>query len=513
MALLACLFFQHVVAQNTNLSAGLVFDGEPYIAQNPVNSNHLVVAWMGFVFNSGSALTIKTKTSFDGGLTWSPTVAIPHVSEDYAAADPSLAIADNGDVLLCYIDHQEDPYGGGVYFRRSQDGGLTWGEAVLAIDIFADGEEYPIDRPWFGASADGQWIYLTSMPPSFVVAPNRPYLFQSFDGGATWTSFQYLDGEDGLVGNLVGRPMAAPAVGTDFAYTIYPSYVFGQNPLPTMIVSRQAMGSDQREYFQALSTNSTSTPGAAKMGYKLLVNPANEDQLTALFVAGDGTDLDIQIIDSYNAGASWTEPVRINDDPVGNDRMQDLVWADYDSDGDLCVAWRDRRNADSSGYEQPTEIFCAYRLADATDFSANFALTQESTPHNALLEQNGNDFMSLALQNDTLHAVWGSTTDGSLDIWYARRALGDLMPSVPQILASEQPSFHLIYTPEGVMVVADTNAPIDALVIHDLKGRLIEAFKTSQHQYKLNRKAMVSGVYVISATFGGTTQSIKAYFP
>jgi hypothetical protein len=468
---------------------------------------------MGFVFNSGTALTIKTKTSFDGGLTWSAAVAIPHVSETYAAADPSLAIAANGDVLLCYIDHQEEPYAGGVYFRRSQDGGLTWGEAVLAIDIFADGQEYPIDRPWFGASADGQWIYLTSMPPSFVVAPNRPYLFQSFDGGATWSSFQYVDGANGLVGSVVGRPMAAPAVGTDFAYTIYPSYVFGQNPLPTMIVSRQAMGSDEREYFQALSTNSTSTPGAAKMGYKMLVNPANEDHLSAVFVAGEGSDLDIRIIDSYNAGASWTEPVRINDDPVGNDRMQDLVWADYDSDGDLCVAWRDRRNADSSGYEQPTEIFGAYRLADGTGFSDNFAITQESTPHQALLEQNGNDFMSLVLQNDTLHAVWGSTTDGSLDIWYARRALGDLMPSVPQVIASEGASFHVTQQDDRVWMISDAHQKFDGLQVYDLKGRLIASFENSQMEYALDRAVLGSGVFVFSATFGGTVQSIKAYIP
>jgi hypothetical protein len=193
--------------------------------------------------------------------------------------------------------------------------------------------------------------------------------------------------------------------------------------------------------------------------------------------------------------------------------MQDLVWADYDSDGDLCVAWRDRRNADSSGYEQPTEIFGAYRLADGTGFSDNFAITQESTPHQALLEQNGNDFMSLVLQNDTLHAVWGSTTDGSLDIWYARRALGDLMPSVPQVIASEGASFHVTQQDDRVWMISDAHQKFDGLQVYDLKGRLIASFENSQMEYALDRAVLGSGVFVFSATFGGTVQSIKAYIP
>jgi hypothetical protein len=46
-------------SQNTNISNGIVFDGEPYLAINPNNSQHMVVAWMGFKLNQH--LVIKTK--------------------------------------------------------------------------------------------------------------------------------------------------------------------------------------------------------------------------------------------------------------------------------------------------------------------------------------------------------------------------------------------------------------------------------------------------------------------
>ncbi|HAP02215.1 MAG TPA: hypothetical protein DCQ93_09860, partial [Bacteroidetes bacterium] len=45
------------VAQDIDISNGNVFDGEPYIAVNPTNTQNMVIAWMGFVFNSGTGLT------------------------------------------------------------------------------------------------------------------------------------------------------------------------------------------------------------------------------------------------------------------------------------------------------------------------------------------------------------------------------------------------------------------------------------------------------------------------
>ena len=43
--------------QNQNISLGNVFDGEPYITINPNNSQHMVVAWMGYKF--GENVVIK----------------------------------------------------------------------------------------------------------------------------------------------------------------------------------------------------------------------------------------------------------------------------------------------------------------------------------------------------------------------------------------------------------------------------------------------------------------------
>ena len=75
------VLFQIATAQqaNTNISNGILFDGEPYLAINPANQQNLVVAWMGLNFSNGSyQIAIKTRASFDGGNSWSTTAFLPH---------------------------------------------------------------------------------------------------------------------------------------------------------------------------------------------------------------------------------------------------------------------------------------------------------------------------------------------------------------------------------------------------------------------------------------------------
>ena len=90
------------LGQNQNLSQGVLYDGEPYIAVNPSNPQHMVVAWLGY--KPFQYIVIKTRTTFDGGQSWSDSVNIPHTNPLYGSADPSLAFDNTGNVFLCYID-------------------------------------------------------------------------------------------------------------------------------------------------------------------------------------------------------------------------------------------------------------------------------------------------------------------------------------------------------------------------------------------------------------------------
>src|ERR1700734_246968 len=83
-----CLSFS-AFSQNINLSNSIYWDGECYLAVNPLNPKHLVTAWMYFS-TSNLKNAMATRTSFDGGKTWSPIQLQPHVYPKFTCADPSI---------------------------------------------------------------------------------------------------------------------------------------------------------------------------------------------------------------------------------------------------------------------------------------------------------------------------------------------------------------------------------------------------------------------------------------
>ncbi|NIQ30473.1 MAG: glycosyl hydrolase, partial [Acidobacteria bacterium] len=61
-------------------------------------------------------------------------------------------------------------------------------------------------------------------------------------------------------------------------------------------------------------------------------------------------DADIFISRSTDGGVSWSAPLRVNQDPVGNDRDQFFTWMSVDPvDGSVNVIYYDRRDGDGRG--------------------------------------------------------------------------------------------------------------------------------------------------------------------
>ena len=437
-----------VFSQDKNISNGLVFDGEPFLAVDPQNPQHMVVAWMGWKWLQ--KIVIKTRVSHDAGQSWSEAVALPHVSPSFTAADPSLTFDHEGNVFLVYVDYNKLADSGGVYIRKSADGGLNWGEAVQVIDMHADAGKKAIDRPWTSidrsaGSAQGT-IYITTMNAKGATAPFNPYLSRSTDAGQSWDNWRYIDTTGWLAGFVIKQPMPTGDVSANGTFhCVYPSWVLSQDFLPRFILASLDNENGSFQYSSVYVTDENVSDSLAKRGYLLRANPIDENHLIFLFLSKPDGDADVYFTESFNTGESWTEPLRVNDDSVGNDRMQDLLWADFDEDGDLVVSWRDRRNAADSGYTVASEIWGATLWKDSSAFSPNFRISDTLMAYDSILAKSGNDFMCIVLQSDTLNAVWGDTRDSSLNIWMKRMALPGAVPVGISLIASEQIPFVNIY--------------------------------------------------------------------
>lgn len=499
-------------AQNQNISSGAVFEGEPYIVVNPKNTQNIVVAWMGFVFGNTGRLSIKIKTSFDGGKTWNKTITMPHIVDStYKSADPSMVFDKNGNLFLSYIDYRESPDSGGVYLYKSTNGGISWGTPVKMIDVDADPGKSALDRPFIAINEAGDKLYLTTKPAPWILAPNRPYYTCSTDGGKTWNQWRYIDTAGYLVGGAIQAPMAAPAATGNKFHAAYPSYLTSQNVYAQYILASTSDNGNSFSYHTILNGGSSSKNDSAKLAYKLLVSPADSNHLVFIYPYSALGDIDVMMTESYSAGNTWSAPVRINDDAPSNGKMQDLIWADFDIDGDLIISWRDRRSANGSGYATASEFYAAFRDKDSTNFSANFKLSDSLVAYNNILAQNGNDFMGISLDNDTISAVWANTRDGSLDVWFVRTVAKTGKVTSISLIESESFDINIYPNPSNGIYYIEVNdkAIINGINIYNTLGENIYTSKNKSSKIEIDLSQEPSGIYIFNTESNGKIASRK----
>ncbi len=500
-----------IFGQNKNISNGIIFDGEPYLSINPNNSQHMVAAWMGYQFNN--QIVIKTRVTFDAGNTWSTTKYIPHKSPTYTSADPSLQFDNSGNLFLAYIDYKLARDSGTVLVTKSTDGGLNWGTPVKAIDLYDDANtKFCIDRPWMvidqSNGPNQGTIYVTTMNGEGASpTPFNPYLVKSTNGGNSFSPYRYIDSTGYLAGSLVSQPMPTPSVGSDGTfYAIYPSYVVTQNPLPQFFIASSSNTGNSFNYNTVYTSATTFNDSLAKKGYLLISNPANANHLAFFFLHNPNGDGDIYMLESLNKGASWGTPQKINDDVAGNGKMQDMVWADFDDDGDLVVAWRDRRNASGTGYQQPTEIYAAVRKNGSGSFAPNFKISDQSVAFDTVLNGSGNDFMCIKLVDDTLSAVWGDTRNGRLNIWFQRIGFDGTILSTKSIASEKLPQINIYPNPTKNYFSVESDAKIKSISILDVTGKVIRKIDVNDYKYASKANDLPSGIYqIIAHTAIGTT--------
>jgi hypothetical protein len=504
-------------AQNTNLSNGVVFDGEPYIAVNPTNSQHLVVAWMGWI-DFTNKFQIKVKTSFDGGQTWSSESLMPHTVSGYSSADPCIDFNLNGDVFVSYIDFTgtTPPVTGGIYLCKSTDGGLTWEAPLEVINTNFDGTKWPIDRPWMvidkSTSPNQGNIYITTFNLNRTNPAFNPYLSVSNDDGNSFTT-RYVDTTGWLAGSLNPLPMCSPAVSSSGVfYGAYPSYVITQSLYTQGFLASSTDGGVSMNHDLIVTNQPNTIPddSLAKKAALLLCNPANPDHLANVFLSTENGDIDVFLRESFDAGSTWNTGIRINDDPIANNRMQDMIWGDFDTDGDLVISWRDRRNGSNETYETESEFWGAFRDKDSAQFEPNFQITDQTVSYDTDLGNAGCDFMCIKMQDDIINAVWNDPRDGEINIWYQKMNPDGSVLSTTQITSDKVPGITVFPNPTESFVTVN-GLMMESIQVFDQKGQcVLEQEVHGVYEVEIDMRLFSKGTYTarVKTDFGEFSEVI-----
>ena len=491
--LLTICVFTFSQAQNTNVSNNIVFEGEPFLAIDPMNNQHLVAAWMGFKVNE--AIVIKLSYSNDGGVTWSVPINLDHQIIGNTSADVSLQYDGSGNLFACYIDYNSTDFSNGAIFvRKSTDGGISWGNSSEAINITDCPNKLCLDRPWMVIDQSGN-IFITSMnpdQPTLVTAPYNPYFVVSSDGGATFTFPQTIDAPNYLAGDLITQPVPTPAIGSDNAfYAAYPSYVPSQSLFAQIFLAKSTDLGANFTYSTILTGGDAVIDPFAKKASLLIADPNDADHLVHISLRDINGDADLFLIETLD-GLNWSVPQRINQDGIGNGKMQDLLWADFNENSDLAVCWRDRRNASVNGYQTETEIYGAIKLNGEPDFLPDFVISSQQVSHDAILEAAGNDFMNVHFIADTIYTIWGDVRTGNLNIFINKMNV-DTGTSSIQTIHQETGVIEIFPNPSKDFINLSNFDKVSEVKIINLSGQLIQNINKSV----VNISDLPKGEYIL----------------
>ncbi len=340
-------------ASVVNVSSPPGTPSEPGIAINPKNPRQIVV-----VYQTTAAAAYST----DAGRTF--TVAKGTKPTDWrVAGDVSTTFDNKGNAYLCYLafDHlgttdywAHNAGRNGIFVRRSPDGGKTWEKQASAVKAFLTGHEPGLqfeDEPRIFADNGPNSRYAGDLYVGWVewqIDKSVMLFSRSTDAGVTWSPALQISVHSGLPrddnGSLGGFVAAIAPDGT-----IYGIWNDGNS---IMLTESGDGGTTFRRPRAVIETGPPyfgEVPGVSRVeGFAQIAVENRGNKGGNLYLAWSdyrNGDIDVFLAFSSDHGRHWSEPVRVNDDPLHDGNDQFYQWMTVDPvTGNVYVQFYDRRD-------------------------------------------------------------------------------------------------------------------------------------------------------------------------
>lgn len=418
---------------------------ENSIFMNPGNGDELInsnnsTGWDGF--NITDFFGADVRTSADAGATWGGQV------EGVAggnSGDPAVAIGTDG---TWFVNKITNAYGQSVAW--SNDHGTTWHDVVMATVPNPGSDLLDKNHFWIDNSPTSSYngnlynaftIFVSSSPDNYQAG-----LIRSVDHGLTWSTPVNISA--GVGGFLCqGVNLHTGPDGEVYAvFTIYDGWPSDETGIGfTKSLNGGALFTPATRAISNIRGVRTSGVTGKNMRVNsfpsMTVDVSNGPHRGNLYVvwtnigvpgANSGPDIDVYMIRSTDQGASWSAPIKVNQDTPGLGKEHFIPWICSDpSTGNLCVIYYDDRNV--SATEVETWISFSNDAGDTwTDMKvSDVAFTP--TPISGLAGGYMGDYLGITLQDRMAFPVWTDNRNGAALTYTSPLSLGPA-PNQPYVV-------------------------------------------------------------------------------
>lgn len=395
-------------ARVVNVSSPPGVPSEPGIAVNPRNPDQVVVVYQ---------TTAAAAYSIDGGRTF--TIAEGAKPTDWRIAGDVTTTFDNkGNAFLCYLafDHlgttdywAHNAGRNGIFVRRSPDGGKTWEKQATAVKAFPTGHEPNIqfeDEPRIFADNGPNSRYYGNLYVGWVewqIDKSVMLFSRSTDAGATWSPALQISTHPGLPrddnGSLGGFVAAIAPDGT-----IHAIWDDGNSIVLTESHDGGKTFSRPRAVIETGPPYFGEVPGVSRVeGFPQIAVESRGNKGGNLYITWSdyrNGDIDVFLISSSDGGRNWSQPVRVNDDPIHDGTDQFYQWMAVDPiTGAIYIDFYDRR-ADQEN--RKTRITLA-RSTDGGRSFKNYAWTDNTFEGQRVFL---GDYTWITAYNNRVYGAW-----------------------------------------------------------------------------------------------------------
>jgi len=378
---------------------------EPSIAVDPTNPKKMVIGWRQFDTITSDFRQAGWGYTTDGGHSWTfPGVIEPGVFR----SDPVLDFDAEGNFY--YNSLTAEGWDFWCHVFKSTDGGQTWDDGTYAFG--GDKQWMCIDR------TDGighgniyaNWTYFYSICDGDFT--------RSYDGGETFLDCLELPGGPTWGTTTVGPDGELYITGEGYDFVVVKSTTMQDSSLPPEFDSWTTVNLGGNMEF-GVGPNPGGLLGQVWIATDHSDGPTRGNVYVLCSVDPSGGDpLDVMFARSEDGGQTWSNPVRVNDDPPGSDAWQWFSTMSVSPNGRIDVIWNDTRN-DPGGYT--SELYYAYSDNTGQTWSVNEPISPSFDPHIGWPQQNKiGDYYDMISDETGAHVAYSATFNGEQDVYYLR---------------------------------------------------------------------------------------------